>query len=458
MEHGPKPIPTIASDAIDPRANVPEQHREAQDARRERGEDLSHLIHEWWRGDAHTHSTASTRESFDHVEGIYDIQEIRSYYEKLGLEFVVVTEHATNPNKPEVMTADHPIAKQLLTEADTITRANQEHPGIAALSGVEASILFDKNGTPTIDVPSDVAEQLDLVMASRHNMNAGHETDEQRVDYEHGLDAIRSSLLAAAEHPNVDVIGHMDRFIKMETNWDLFRKNMPSEVAEFHAQKTALEAQRKQAPDAEAKTAAQQQLEKDYYPVIRKVIGKEDLAPEDAADPRMTEWRQAYIALERKYWDMMDEVTDAMAKNGKAMEVNLSAQPSTALMEKAVAKGLPLFLNFDAHDFNKYTWRHTELHKKGYKAKDAWARDELTPEDEETLRQYKLDRMSAGPGVRPLLRLVRTIRQLEALGVTPDRVVNSSKEKLVNFLTEKRGKHTKNLDFLSRESQKEKTS
>ncbi|MBI4414966.1 MAG: hypothetical protein HY566_01865 [Candidatus Kerfeldbacteria bacterium] len=445
MEQGPRPIPTVEAENIDPRKNIPEEHREAQDSRREREEDLTHLIHEWWRGDAHTHSTASSREGYDHVEGIYDINEIRSYYEKLGLEFVAVTEHATNPNKPEVMDEDHPISKQLLAEADAITRANQESPGIAAISGVEASILFDQEGNPTLDVPSEVANKLDLVVASRHNMNAGHEG----VDYEHNLGAIRSSLLAAAEHPDVDVIGHMDRFIKMETNWDLFRKNATPDVAAFHAEKTALEAKKKAAQTDAERAAIQEQLETDYYRVIRKVIGKQELTADDLADPRLAAWRSAYLMTERTYWRNMEEVLDAMAANGKAMEINLSAQPSETLIGKAVARGIPFFLNFDAHDFNKYKWQHTELHKKGYKAKDAWAKGELTPEDEGVLRLYKMDRMSSGPGVRPLLHLVRTIRMLERLGVKPDRVVNSSKNRLTTFLTETRGKHTENLENLA---------
>ena len=57
--------------------------------------------------------------------------------------------------------------------------------------------------------------------------------------------------------------------------------------------------------------------------------------------------------------------------------------------------------------------------------------------------------MSGGPGARPILKLVRVIKKLEKAGMTPEKVINSSRGNLLKFLIEERGKSTENLEYLN---------
>ncbi|MDD4901247.1 MAG: PHP domain-containing protein [Patescibacteria group bacterium] len=149
------------------------------------------------------------------------------------------------------------------------------------------------------------------------------------------------------------------------------------------------------------------------------------------------------------YWSIWPEILDEMARNHKAFEINLNAPPSKKLIEMAIKYNLKFFINFDAHDFNQYKKEQTGIIRAGEEAKKRWAEERMQDGDEAILKEYKIDRLSSGPGVVAILRLVRWLKRLERWGVTPDRVVNSSKENLLHFLTEERGKQTENLDFLN---------
>ncbi len=429
-------MPSISPEEIDPTQHVPEDVLEKQRERHGREDGLSKKILEWWKGDTHTHSSASSREDFGHAEGIYDVREMMAYYRGLGLEFVALTEHASNPQQPEAQTMESPVVQSLLAEAQAVREANETSDGeVAALSGVESSILFDENGEPTLDVPDEALDQLDVVIGSRHG-----------IAKERNLDAIRASLLFAAEHPHVDVLGHMDRNIRMDYSWDLLRANMP-EVDAFHQTMAAKQKEKAQAP-AEEQAAIETELQTMYL-LIKKVIGRIPLAAGDKQDERLPAWRSAFQQTEERYWQTMQETVDAMARNGKAMEINLNAPPSQRLVAMAAEAGIPFFLNFDAHDFSQFQREKTDLHRASKTAKEQWANAELPEEELETLRQYKLDRLTHGPGVRAIARLARWIQRLEGLGVTPDRVVNSSRENLLSFLTERRAKKTENLQLLA---------
>ncbi|MBI3957120.1 MAG: hypothetical protein HY340_04000 [Candidatus Kerfeldbacteria bacterium] len=434
-EREPFAFAPVPEEQIDPRAHVPPEHLEQQDARHEASDSLSREILQWWRGDTHAHSVSSTRPGFKYFEALHDAAEIGPYYQKLGAEFVVLSEHSSNPKQPELLTPEHPISQSLLQQAEKAPERNKENREFAMLSGVESNIMFDAEGQPRIDVPNEVLEKLDLVIASRH-----------KIEREHDLTAIRSSLLAAAEHPNVDTIGHMDRYIRMPHNWDMFVANMP-EIQAFQSERQALEQQKKSVlPEEQERLRAK--LKREYYPIIEKVIGKVPMSEEDERDPRITEWRKLFLEMERRYWEVMDEVLDTMQRTNKAFEINFGAMPSPLLVRKAAAKGLPFLLTFDAHDLSQYKWQHTPEQKAAYDSRNRWAKDEMTAEDEAILQQYKIDRLTAGPGVIPILRLVRQLRQLQKLGVTPDQVVNSSRQRMVHFLTETRGKSTRNLELL----------
>lgn len=364
-------IPPIEQDQIGPEKQLSEEEKMAKRERRERENSLSKYISRWWKGDAHTHSKESTREDYGYSEGIYDIKEILDYYKSLNLEFVCFAEHSSKPGSPEKQSTDSRISQSLVKEAERITAINRERKrDIAALSGVETNILFDENGKPTLDLPDEVLQKLDLVIASRHAIAREKEPS-----------SIKKTLLFAIENPQIDVIGHPDRYTRKD----------------------------------------------------------KEKSPEY--------WQE--------YWGIWLEILQAMANKGKAFEINLNNPPSKKLVEMAAKTGVRFFINYDAHDFNQYKKEATELTGVGEEAKKKWAKEKATEDDLEILKNYKMERLSSGPGVIAILRLVRWIKRLESLGVTPGQVVNSSRDNILNFLIEKREKKTENLDFLKSKSLEE---
>lgn len=428
-----KETPLIKKEDICPRRGIPEgaQVRREAEARGERPDSLSQHILEWWKGDAHTHSVESTRSGFGYAEGVYDIEEARRYYKELGLEFVCFAEHASKPGSPEKQSADGGISQSLLREAKRITELNRTGgEGVAVLSGVETNIFFEEGGEPTLDLPSEVLQQLDLVIASRH-----------AIAREKELDAIRESLLFAIRHPDVDVIGHPDRYVRAIGDWDIIRARCP-EAETFHQEMRAKQQQKKEAVSQEDQDGVEGDLQV-MYAIIRKATGKDPLEPGDETNGQLTTFIEAREELEERYWPMWKEVVKEMAANGKAFEINLNDPPQDKLIEIAAKAGVNFFINYDAHDFHQY---QKELQKStGREAAEMWAKGEGLEEDLEILKQYKLERLQSGPGVVAILRLVRTIKKLESLGVPPERVVNSSRENLLSFLVEDRGETTENL-------------
>lgn len=359
-------------------------------------ENLSEYILKWWKGDAHTHSKESTREDYGYAEGIYDIKEILDYYKKIGLEFACFSEHASKPGAPSKQSAESPVSRSLLEEAEEIALMNRERKGdVAGFSSVEANIIFDENGEPILDIPQEVLQKLDMVIASRHAISNEKEPW-----------AIKKSLLAAVKNNSVDAIGHPDRYAR-----------------------------------------------------------KDGEQPQEYWD---------------EYYGMWGEVLEETAQQGKAFEINLNTPPDEKLLKMAIDAGLKFFINFDAHDFGQYKTDGAEIVKKGEEAKGRWAKGKATDEDlkkhhvkisrnilgkdapiqveenntsaaqdSDLLNKYKEYRLSGGPGVRPILKLARMIKKLEKAGMTPEKVINSSRGNLLKFLIEERGKSTENLEYLN---------
>jgi histidinol phosphatase-like PHP family hydrolase len=359
-----KELPQIPN--IDPQEETRKKWQRAETPLRNQEspgqKELTRYIFKWWQGDAHSHSTRSTREETGKYEGIYSIEEMMEYYEKLGLKFVAFAEHSSDPGNPRKLSPEDPISQSLVEEADEIEKINREGQSeIVALSSVETNIMFDENGQPIVDVPEEVLAKLDLIVASRH-----------AIENEKDPAAIKKSLLAAINNKYVDIIGHPDRFTRKDKE----------KSAEY--------------------------------------------------------WEE--------YWGIWQEILDEMVAHNKVFEINLNSQPSRKLLEMAVKGGVKFCLNFDAHDFNQFKSEGTEVH--GEKKK--WAAGEADNDEIEILRKYKIERLTSGPGVRVIARLVRYLGKLESLGVTPDRIINSSPENLVKFLIEDRGKETSNLQFIKK--------
>lgn len=363
-------IPIVDKQKIGPEKKLPEKERQRKKERREKKDSLSQYILKWWKGDAHSHSRESTREGFGYTEGIYDIKEAMNYYQELGLEFACFTEHASKPGSPKKQSPESAISKSLLKEAERITEINKKletEKELVALSGAEINIFYDKN-KPSLDIPDEILQKLDLVIASRHAITKEKEPP-----------AIKQSLLFAIENPTVDAIGHPDRYTRR---------------------------------------------------------GKKD-APED--------WDKYW----QEYWSIWPEILQAMIKNNKAFEINLNNPPSKKLVKMAAEKGVKFFINYDAHDFDQYKKEDSELIEKGKSAKRKWGRQDIDDDSLAILGEYKEQRLSSGPGYKAIRGLVEQIKRLESLNVDPNRVINSSKDRSLDFLTKERNKKTENLEYLT---------
>ena len=129
------------------------------------------------RGDLHCHTEWS--------DGNPTVAEMVAGAAEFGHEYLAVTDHATGPGMVGgVGLSDEELLEQCEQVRDVAADAD-----IDVLAGVEANI--DAEGG--ISVADDVLSELDLVVASPHSALDGDGTDR---------------LIAAVEHPEVDVIGH----------------------------------------------------------------------------------------------------------------------------------------------------------------------------------------------------------------------------------------------------------
>ena len=129
------------------------------------------------RGDLHVHT--------DWSDGEASIEEMIAAAAGRGHEYVCLTDHATGPG----MVGGVGLDETALREQLPAIREAADDAAIEVLAGVEANVAPDGS----ISVADDLLAELDLVVASPHAALSGEGTDR---------------LVRAAEHPEVDVIGH----------------------------------------------------------------------------------------------------------------------------------------------------------------------------------------------------------------------------------------------------------
>ena len=160
------------------------------------------------RGDLHTHTGWS--------DGDNTIAEMVEGAAAFGHDYVAITDHATGPG----MVGGVGVPDEQLREQLEEVRAVAEDADIEVLSGVEANV--DADGS--LSVAEDLLAELDVVVASPHSALDGDGTER---------------LVAAAEHPEVDIIGHpTGRYINQRAGLDLNVGRLASVAAESD---TALE-------------------------------------------------------------------------------------------------------------------------------------------------------------------------------------------------------------------------
>jgi DNA polymerase (family 10) len=162
------------------------------------------------RGDLHTHTGWS--------DGDNTIAEMIEGAAEFGHDYIAITDHATGPGMVGgVGVPDGELREQL---SEIHAAAEDAAADIDVFAGVEANIADDG----TISVADDLLADLDLVVASPHASLDGDGTDR---------------LVAAAEHPAVDIVGHpTGRYLNRRPGLDVDVERLASAAAEHG---TALE-------------------------------------------------------------------------------------------------------------------------------------------------------------------------------------------------------------------------
>ena len=136
------------------------------------------------RGDLHMHTTAT--------DGEGTLGEMVRAAIARGLEYIAITDHGQRVSMARGLDKE-----RLLRQWREIDRLNESlaeegRPPIVVLKGIEVDML-EKGG---LDLPDDVLEQADWVVASLHY---GQSQPRARIT---------ARIIEAVENPNVDVIGH----------------------------------------------------------------------------------------------------------------------------------------------------------------------------------------------------------------------------------------------------------
>ncbi len=131
------------------------------------------------RGDLHSHTIAS--------DGHNTIEEMALAARERGYEYLAITDHSAthgfgNDVSPE----------QLRRQIELVREADERIEGIRLLAGSEVNVLPDGS----LDYEDELLVQLDWIVASVH------------TSFGMGEQAMTERMIAAIEHPLVDLIGH----------------------------------------------------------------------------------------------------------------------------------------------------------------------------------------------------------------------------------------------------------
>jgi DNA polymerase (family 10) len=154
------------------------------------------------RGDLHTHTEWS--------DGGNSIAEMVAGAAEFGHDYIAISDHATGPGMVGGVGVSDADLREQLAEVESVAAEAE----IDVFSGVEANIALDG----TISVADDLLAELDVVVASPHAGLDGDGTDR---------------LVAAAKHPEVDIIGHpTGRYLNRRAGLDVDIDRLASVAAD----------------------------------------------------------------------------------------------------------------------------------------------------------------------------------------------------------------------------------
>jgi DNA polymerase (family 10) len=131
------------------------------------------------RGDFHMHTGWS--------DGQDSVEEMALAAKKLGYEFIAITDHSGGLGVAHGLTPE-----RLKNQIEEVRAVNQKMTGIRVFSGSEVDIRSDGS----LDLPDELLDKLDIVIASIHS---GMSQSEQQIT---------DRVIAAIKNPNVDCIAH----------------------------------------------------------------------------------------------------------------------------------------------------------------------------------------------------------------------------------------------------------
>jgi DNA polymerase (family 10) len=131
------------------------------------------------RGDLHSHTVLS--------DGRQDVEAMAAAAQAKGYEYLAITDHSASHGFGNDVSPDG-----LRAQIERVRALNAELDGFELLIGTETNILPDG----TLDYDDELLAELDWVVASAHTSFAMSEAD------------MTARMVAAVEHPLVDVIGH----------------------------------------------------------------------------------------------------------------------------------------------------------------------------------------------------------------------------------------------------------
>ncbi len=141
---------------------------------------LPHLVElEDLKGDLHVHS--------DWTDGKNSIQEMAEAARKKGYKYIAICDHS-----PAVGITNGLDPERLSQQMKQIKRLNRKFRNFKILTGIEVDIRADAK----LDLPDNVLEELDVVVAAVH------------TSFNQPQAEMTKRLIKAVENPNVDIIAH----------------------------------------------------------------------------------------------------------------------------------------------------------------------------------------------------------------------------------------------------------
>ena len=131
------------------------------------------------RGDLHSHTTLS--------DGRSSLEDMARAAQERGYKYLAVTDHSASHGFGNDVQAD-----ELLRQVERVRALNEQLDGFTLLAGTEVNINLDGS----LDYADDVLAELDWVVASVH------------TSFRMGEEKMTKRMMAAMDHPLVDVIGH----------------------------------------------------------------------------------------------------------------------------------------------------------------------------------------------------------------------------------------------------------